>query len=305
MESVKKDLSQDALFDFLPEAEKTADIKLLKTQTVLRRAGKRFMQNKLAMLGLIFIGLIILMAIFVPAFSEFQYNTQDLSNRNALPSWTHPFGTDKLGRDILVRVMVGARVSLLIGFSAAFFNLVIGVIYGGISGLKGGWVDNVMMRIVDIIYSVPSYLYVILILVTLGNGFKSMLIAITLTSWVGMARQVRAQVLALKEREYVLASKTLGAGQARILFKDVVLNSLGPIIIVMVTSIPKAILTESFFSFVGIGITPPNASWGVLANEAREVITSYPIHVIWPMLALSLTVLSFNFIGDGLTEAFE
>jgi oligopeptide transport system permease protein len=201
--------------------------------------------------------------------------------------------------------MYGARISLSIGFAAALINLVIGSVYGAICGYIGGKLDMVLMRIVDIIYSVPTLLYVILIMLIFGSNIFSVLLAICISSWVGLARQVRAQILSQKEMEYALAAKVSGGSNARILFKHLLKNSIGPIIVNTTLMVPNAIFTEAFLSFVGIGISIPQASWGTMANDARSLITSQPIQMLWPVMAICLTMLSLNFIGDGLNKALD
>ena len=191
--------------------------------------------------------------------------------------------------------MYGARISLSVGFAAALLNLVIGVAYGAICGYFGGKVDMILMRLVDIIYSVPTLLYVILIMLIFGSNIFSMLLAIGISSWVGMARLVRGQILTLKEQEYALAAYVIGARKKRIMFKHLIVNCM----------VPNAIFTEAFLAFVGIGISIPQASWGTMANDARSLIQSQPIQIIWPVLAICLTMLSLNFIGDGLSEALD
>ncbi|MDD2592104.1 MAG: ABC transporter permease [Erysipelotrichaceae bacterium] len=295
----------DDLFEKLDDSEKNAEFIAMESKTFMRDSWNRFKKNKLALFGLIFVTLMILFAIFAPMFSKYSYEMQDLQNRNALPSLEHLFGTDKLGRDIFVRVMYGARISLAIGFASAAINMVIGIIYGGISGYVGGRVDMIMMRTVDVIYSVPGLLYVILILMVFGNNLTSMLIAISITSWVNMARQVRTQVMSLKETEFAMAAKVIGASHSRILLKHLIINAIGPIIVTLTMMVPQAIFTESFLSFLGIGISQPQSSWGVLCSEARGLIHTYPIQIIWPVAAMCLTILSLNFIGDGLGEALD
>ena len=265
----------------------------------------RSKKNRLALAGLIFLLFMIIMAIGVPVLSPYTYDSQNLDVRNALPSMTHPLGTDKLGRDILVRLMFGARISLMVGFVAAFLNLIIGVVYGGISGYAGGKTDMVMMRVIDCIYSIPSMLYVILIMMVFGSNIGSVLLGICVSSWIGMARQVRTQVQTLKQQEFALAAYVIGAGKLRILFKHLIINCMGPIIVSTTLMVPEAIFTESFLAFIGIGISLPQASWGTLASEARSVIQSYPLQIVWPVLAICLTVLSLNFIGDGIGEALD
>ena len=248
---------------------------------------------------------VILFAIFAPMFSPYTYDGQDLTCRNALPNAAHWFGTDKFGRDIFVRIMYGARISLSVGFAAALLNLVIGVAYGAVCGYFGGKVDMILMRLVDIIYSVPTLLYVILIMLIFGSNIFSMLLAIGISSWVGMARLVRGQILTLKEQEYALAAYVIGASKKRIMFKHLIVNCMGPIIVNTTLMVPNAIFTEAFLAFVGIGISIPQASWGTMANDARSLIQSQPIQIIWPVLAICLTMLSLNFIGDGLSEALD
>lgn len=295
----------DSCFERLDDSEKNTEFIAMESKTYLRDAWDSFRKNRLALAGLIFLLFMILMAILVPVLSPYTYDAQNLDVRNAAPSMQHPLGTDKLGRDILVRLMFGARISLMVGFVAAFLNLIIGVVYGGISGYIGGKTDMIMMRVIDCIYSIPSMLYVILIMMVFGSNIGSVLLGICVSSWIGMARQVRTQVQTLKQQEFALAAFVLGASHFRILFKHLILNCMGPIIVSTTLMVPEAIFTESFLAFIGIGISLPQASWGTLASEARSVIQSYPLQIVWPVLAICLTVLSLNFIGDGVGEALD
>lgn len=298
-------ITNENMFEKLPDSEKNSEFIAVESKTYFQDAWLRFRQNKLALVGLSFVIFVTLLAIFVPVFSRYTYDGQDMANANALPSLQHLFGTDKFGRDIFVRVMYGARISLSVGFAAAIITLVIGVIYGGVSGYAGGKIDLIMMRIVDILYAIPSLLYVILIMLVLGPSMASILVGICVSSWLGMARLVRGQVLSLKNQEYALAAYVLGASKRRILFKHLIINSMGPIIVSVTLIIPSAIFTEAFLSFVGIGIALPVASWGTLASEAKDLYSTYPIQVVWPVLAICLTMLSLNFIGDGLGDALD
>lgn len=218
---------------------------------------------------------------------------------------TYWFGSDGLGRDLYVRVLFGARISLLIAFVATLVNFFIGVLYGGIAGYAGGKVDNYMMRIVDIISTVPLMLYVILLTVVIGSGLKSIIITLGSVYWVRMARIVRGQTLSLKEQEYVLAARTLGASNWRIMIRHLIPNAMGPIIVAMTMMIPNAIFTEAFLSFIGLGVSPPMASWGTLANDALGGIRTYGYALFFPSLAICVTMLAFNFLGDGLRDALD
>lgn len=294
-----------SMFEPLDESEKNSEFIAMESRTFLSDAWHSFKQNKLALISLCFLIVMVLMAIFVPIFSPFTYDGQDMSIANELPSLVHPFGTDKFGRDILVRVMYGARISLSVGFAAAGICMVIGIIYGGIAGYAGGRLDMVMMRIVDILYAIPSLLYIILIMLVFGSNMFSVLLGVCISSWIGMARLVRMQVMSLKEQEFSLAALVLGASKARILFKHLIINSIGPIIVSLTMMVPSAIFQESFLGFVGIGISAPMSSWGTLANDARNMIYSNPIQIVWPVGAICLTMLALNFLGDGLGEALD
>lgn len=222
--------------------------------------------------------------------------------------WNKTFllGSDHLGRDILCRLMYGARISLIVAFVAATVNLLIGVTYGSISGFKGGTIDNVMMRIVDIINSIPLVIYVILLMVLLNkSNMWTIIIALGSVYWVGMARLVRGQVLSLKDLEFVLAARTLGVSQGKIITRHLIPNAIGPILVSLTMMIPTAIFTEAFLSFIGIGMSAPAASWGTMANEAISLLEKYPYQLLLPSLAIGITVLSFNFLGDGLRSALD
>ena len=218
---------------------------------------------------------------------------------------TNILGTDGLGRDMWIRILYGARISLTVGLVASIVNLVIGVLYGGIAGYEGGMVDNIMMRIVDIISSVPSLLIVILFIVVYKPGLQTIILTIGLIYWVGMARLVRGQVLSLKEQEFVLAARTIGVPKFKIIMKHLIPNAMGPIVVSAAMSIPSAIFTESFLSFIGLGVSAPMASWGTLANDALGGIRSYPYQLIIPAVAIAITMFAFNFLGDGLRDALD
>lgn len=230
---------------------------------------------------------------------------EELSIHKKVRNKTYILGSDTLGRDVLARVLFGARISLFIALISTVVNFFIGVTYGGLSGYLGGRVDNFMMRVVDIISVIPLLLYVILLSVLIGSGLKSIIIALGSVYWVGMARIVRGQVLSLKEQEYVLAARTLGASTMRIMFRHLIPNAMGPIIVSMTMLIPSAIFTEAFLSFIGLGVSAPMASWGTLASDALGGLRSYPYQLFYPSLAICITMLAFNFLGDGLRDALD
>ncbi|MCD7892598.1 MAG: ABC transporter permease [Erysipelotrichaceae bacterium] len=293
------------LFEKLDESEKNAEKINYESKTYFQDAWSRFKENKLALVGLIFLAIMVACCILIPIISPYTYDGQDMSIRNAGMSLAHPMGTDSFGRDMLVRVMYGGRISLSVGVLAAFICLCIGVVYGGISGYVGGRVDMLMMRFVDMMYSIPDILYVILIVVVMEPSMFSILLGISISSWMGMARQVRTQVLTLKEQEFALAAFVIGASDARILLKHLIVNAMGPIIVQVTMLVPSAIFNEAYLGFLGIGLNAPQASWGTLANDARSVMSVYPMQVVWPVLAICLTMLALNFIGDGLGEALD
>lgn len=218
---------------------------------------------------------------------------------------TYILGTDSMGRDMLTRLMYGARISLLVAFIAAVVNLIIGVIYGGISGYVGGKVDGWMMRIVDVISVIPLTLYVILIMVWLDSGFMSIIIAISSVYWVNMARIVRGQILSLKQQEFVLAAQTIGTSTFDILLKHLIPNCLGPIIVTATMLIPTAIFVEAFMGFLGLGVAVPMASWGTMCNDALATMKTTPYQLFFPAGAICITMFAFNFIGDGLRDALD
>lgn len=268
-------------------------------------AWLRLKKDKMAMAGLCFIVFLMLLALIGPMLSSIGYADQDFNNVNAGPSYEHWFGTDSLGRDLFIRVLYGARISLSIGLIASLINLVIGVLYGGISGLMGGKVDRIMMNIVDVLYSVPTLLYVILLMVVFKPGLLNIFIALGISYWLQMARIVRGQVLSIKEQEFVLAAISMGASKWRLLTKHLIPNAVGAIVVSWSLSIPDAIFTEAFLSFIGLGVSAPMASWGVLASEGINSMRGYPFQLFFPAAAISMTMLAFNFLSDGLRDALD
>ena len=268
-------------------------------------AWRRFRANKVAMVSSVILLIIILMAIFQPMFSPYDYDTNDLFSINQAPSAAHIFGTDDLGRDIFVRCWEGARVSLAIAFVVAVLNGTIGILYGGIAGYFGGAADNIMMRFCELIASIPQMLWVVLLILIMKPGVMPIIIAIAVTGWIGMARLFRGQVFQLKETEFVMASRTMGAGSIWIILKHLLPNAMSPIIISMANAIPGAIFSEAFLSYIGLGIPLPMASWGVLASNGANKLLSYPYQLFFPALLICITMLCFNLMGDGLRDALD
>lgn len=269
-------------------------------------AWRRLRKNKLAMAGLIFLILLTLFAVFGPIFSPYSVTGTDYPNQNKAPSAGHWFGTDEAGRDVFTRTWYGARISLFVGVMAALIDFFIGIIYGGISGYKGGRIDTIMMRVIEILYGLPHLLVVILLMVIMGASLTTIIIALTITGWVGMARIVRGQVLQIKNYEFVTASKSFGAKTPRIIRKNLLPNTMGPIIVQMTLTVPSAIFAEAFLSFLGLGIQTPFASWGVMANDALPVILSgHWWRLFFPAFFISMTMFAFNVLGDGMQDALD
>lgn len=274
-------------------------------------AWRRLKSNKVALVSLIIIALIIVAVFAIPLVYPYTYDATNLKMANQNPSLQHIFGTDDLGRDLFIRVIYGTKYSLIIAFVAAIINLIIGVIYGSVAGFFGGMVDNVMMRVIDILYSIPTIIYVVLISAIMydpegkSTGLFSIILALSISYWINMARIVRSEVLQLKQQEFVLAATALGASKVRILFKHLLPNCLGSIIVTLTLLIPQAIFTEAFLSFIGLGLNPPLASLGTLANSAMRTIYTYQYQLLFPSVAICLVILSFNLFGDGLTEALD
>jgi oligopeptide transport system permease protein len=273
--------------------------------TYFQDAWRRFRRNPTAMFGLFLVAVIVFLAIVGPMVSSHSYREQDLDRVNEAPGAEYPFGTDSLGRDLFVRVMTGGRISLIVSFITTFVSCLIGILYGGAAGYAGGRVDNVMMRVVDVIWTIPLMLYAILLMVWLGTGLHNILIAITLVYWVSMARIVRGQVMNLKEQEFVLAALVQGASAWRILVRHLVPNAMGSILVTATMMIPGAVFTESFLSFIGLGISAPLASWGSLCSDSLGALRSHPHQLFFPALFICATMLGFNFVGDGLRDALD
>jgi oligopeptide transport system permease protein len=265
----------------------------------------RLKKNRMAMIGLWILVALIILAILTPWIAPYRYESQNLEYGAQGPSAQHWFGTDVFGRDLFTRVLFGGRVSLMVGFIATFVSLVIGVLWGSIAGFIGGRVDSAMMRIVDIIYSLPFMLFVVLLTVLFGRHLVLIFFAIGAVEWLTMARIVRGQVLHLRKQEFVEACYSQGISKRRIILKHIIPNVLGPIIVYTTLTIPSVMLLEAFLSFLGLGIQAPMSSWGILISDGVETMEEFPWLLIFPGLTLSLTLFSLNFLGDGFRDALD
>ena len=273
--------------------------------TYWQDAWRRLKANRVATGALILLILIGLLTVIGPTISGFDYKTIDPVHKNMKPSLTHWFGTDSLGRDLFSRVWRGGRVSILIGLLGTALQASVGLIYGGVSGYFGGIVDDIMMRIIEIISCIPGLVLVILFSLILGNGMFALTIALTATGWLGTARMVRGQLMQVREQEYVLAAHALGASSTRIIGKHLLPNVLGIMIVSITMQIPGLIFGEAFLSYIGLGIASPDTSWGALAQAGQQYLMFYPLQLFFPALMISLTMLSFNLLGDGLRDALD
>lgn len=262
-------------------------------------------ENRLALVSAIVIGLFMLAAIFAPLLTPYTYDQQDIMARLSAPGWKHLFGTDEAGRDIFTRMLYGSRVSLLVGLVPTALSMLIGAALGILAGYAGGRTDTVIMRVADIMLAFPSMLLAMVIMYTLGDGIINIFIALTLVNWAGVARIVRAETLKLKETEYVEAARLSGVGRGRIMLRHILPNCIPDLIVLFTLNIPSAILAESSLSFLGLGIRPPEASWGLMVNVGRQYLYTQPWLSLIPGAAIMIVVLAFNFLGDGLRDVLD
>ncbi len=268
-------------------------------------AWHRLRKNRLALFGLVVISLFIVVALLTPWIAPYAYDAQNLDLGASPPSAAHWLGTDIFGRDLLTQILYGGRVSLAVGFIATAVALLIGVAWGAIAGYVGGRVDAVMMRLVDILYALPFMIFIVLLMVVFGRNMLLLFLAIGAVEWLTMARIMRGQVQSLRQQEFVEAAISLGLSPAAIIRRHIVPNALGPIIVYTTLTIPAVMLTEAFLSFLGLGVQPPQTSWGLLISYGAETMEEYPWLLIFPGIALSLTLFCLNFLGDGLRDALD
>ena len=291
----------------MPEAtlEIPENAEVEKGASLWRDALRRLLKNKLAIIGFVVLAVVSAVVLVTPLIAPYPYDEQDLDLGAAGPSPQHWLGTDYLGRDLMTRIMFGGRISLMVGFTATAVALLVGVLYGATSGFVGGRTDSIMMRIVDILYALPFTIFVIILMVFFGRNIILLFLAIGAVEWLTMARIVRGQVLSLKEKEFVEATVAMGLPRHQILLKHLIPNALGPIIVYTTLTIPNVMLLEAFLSFLGLGVQPPMSSWGLLIRDGAEQMEEFAWLLIFPSLALSITLFSLNFLGDGLRDALD
>ena len=272
-------------------------------------AWKRFLRNRMALAGGILFAVIAVAAMVGPwlvlQYNGSAYDTLDLETRLADSSMKHPLGTDTLGRDLLARVLYGSRISLVVGIVGTLISLLIGVAYGAVAGYFGGRVDDMMMRIVDVLYSLPDILFIVILMTLFERSFLLLLIALGATSWLTMARIVRGQVLSLKNELFVEAARSIGVSPIGIIFRHIIPNAFGPIIVYATLTVPSVIMAEAFLSFLGLGVPPPASSLGVLADEGAQAIAVHPILLAAPATLMAAMLFCLNFLGDGLRDALD
>ncbi len=276
-----------------------------KGSSLWRDAWHRLQKNKMALLGLVVMVAMCIIALLTPWITVYGYEEQNLLLGASPPSAAHWLGTDTLGRDLLTRILYGSRISLAVGFIATAVALLIGVIYGTVAGYMGGRIEAAMMRLVDILYALPFMIFIILLMVIFGRNILLLFLAIGAVEWLTMARIVRGQVQSLRQQEFVEAAVSIGLGPWAIIRRHLIPNTLGPVIVYTTLTIPSVMLLESFLSFLGLGIQPPQSSWGLLISYGVETMEEYPWLLIFPGLALSLTLFALNFLGDGLRDALD
>ena len=276
-----------------------------KPRSLWQDSFRRLKSNKVALTGGSFIVFLIILSILTPWIAPYDYSFQDLSLGPSSPSIMHLLGTDTLGRDLLTRMLYGSRISLLVGFIATFVALFIGIIWGTVAGFYGGKIDTVMMRIVDVLYGIPFIILIILLMVIFGRNLVLLFMAIGAVEWLTMARIVRSQVMSITQQEYVMASKAMGVSNLSIIYRHLIPNTLGPVIVYATLTIPQVMLLESFLSFLGLGVQPPMSSWGLLIRDGAVAMEEYWWLLVFPAIIFSITLFSLNFVGDGLRDALD
>ncbi|MDU5109290.1 MAG: ABC transporter permease [Clostridium sp.] len=296
---------KDKRFEFVDSSTLDSDLVVRPNISYWQDAWRRLKKNPVAMGALFVLIAIILLAIFAPIVRNLDYQTVVTQKKNLTPSGEFWWGTDAMGRDLFTRVWIGTRISISVAIIATVIDIVIGCLYGGIAAYMGGIVDEVMMRIVEVLNSIPYLIITLLILVVLGNGYFQLMIALCLTAWTSTARMIRGQILQLRESEYVLAAEALGASPLRIILKHLLPNTIGLIILDVASTIPSVIVSETILSFLGLGLNIPAFSLGSLLSAGQQAMAFYPYQLLFPTVVLCLLILSFNVLGDGLRDALD
>ncbi len=277
----------------------------IKERSLWRDALRNFFKNRLAIFGLVIVSIFLVFALFAEILAPFPYEKSVLAETLQFPSTEHWLGTDQIGRDLLSRIIYGSRISLLVGFSVQFFAFAVGVPLGAIAGLRGGWVDLVVTRVIEIMTAFPSFLFAIFLMSILGTGVFNVILAISVTSWIEVCRLTRAQFISLREREYIVAANSYGSTDWRIIVRHILPNALPPLIIMFALGIPSAIFAEAGLSFLGVGINDPLPSWGKMVGMSMGYLNVYWHMGIFPTITIALAMLSFNFLGDGIRDAID
>lgn len=298
--------------DWIPEdatepavVEETAEAEIAPNETIIEQIRGMFRHNKLALVSAIIIVIFVLSAVFAPIFAPCDPYEQELTNRADTPSAEHLLGTDQLGRDVLSRIIYGGRVSLMVGLFPTLISMVIGTVLGLIAGFIGGKIDNIIMRIADVLMAFPSLLLAMLVSYTLGGGMLTIFIALSLAGWAGTARVVRSEVLSLREKEYVEAAISIGVKKSVIMFRHIFPNCIPTLVVLFTMNVPGNILTESSLSFLGIGAQPPEASWGLMVYEMKKFLSDSPVATLAPGIIILILVVAFNFLGDALRDQID
>jgi len=278
---------------------------LSPSRTLWQDARRSFSKNRLAIIGLVVVGIFIVMALFANILAPFSYYHSDLAANLQFPSLAHPFGTDPIGRDELSLIIFGARTSLLVGFSVQLIAFGIGLPLGALAGMRGGWFDFVITRLLEVMTAFPGFLFAIFLMSLLGTGMLNVILAIGATSWIEVCRLTRGQFLALREREFVVAARSYGADDGRVILRHLLPHALPPLVIMLALGIPNAIFAEAGLSFLGVGINDPIPSWGKMVSDSLGYIRVYWYMGVFPTLTIALAMLSFNFVGDGLRDALD
>lgn len=305
MERTIKSIVTAKDFVRVKDEEKNREAIVRPSMSYWANVMRKMLTSKVAVLCFFYIVIVVCFAIFAPIVSNYKYDATSLKEGNLFPSLAHWFGTDTVGRDLWTRVWVGARVSLTIGLFGSIIPEILGIMIGGIAGYYGGWIDMVIMRIIDVGICIPSLVYITMLMLFMGSGPVTIIVALAMTGWMGSARSVRGRILQFKNREFVLASKTLGGGPLRLVFKNILPNILGQIVVSITSGIPQAIFMEAYLSFIGMGVQSPMTSWGQLAQVGANLFRVYPYQLYIPGMIISVTILVFYIFGNCLRDALD